>query len=59
MATDSSHTAATDRALTARALVIGALGSAILTASSLFIALRLGALPWPIVFAALATLKLR
>ena len=55
MATDSSHTAATDRALTARALVIGALGSAILTASSLFIALRLGALPWPIVFAALAS----
>ncbi|MDU4971020.1 MAG: OPT/YSL family transporter, partial [Atopobium minutum] len=44
-----------NKALTVRALVIGALGSAILTASSLFIALRMGMLPWPISFAAIAS----
>lgn len=42
-------------ALTVRAAIIGALGSAVLTASSMFIALKMGALPWPIVFAALAS----
>lgn len=42
-------------ALTLRAAIIGALGSAVLTASSMFIALKMGALPWPIVFAALAS----
>ncbi|MCI1665578.1 MAG: OPT/YSL family transporter [Atopobiaceae bacterium] len=42
-------------ALTRRALVLGAIGSAVLTASSLYIALKMGALPWPIVFAALAS----
>lgn len=42
-------------ALTVRALVIGALGSSVLTASSLFIALRMGMLPWPISFAAIAS----
>lgn len=43
------------RALTARALVIGSVGSAVLTASSLFIALRMGMLPWPIAFAAIVS----
>lgn len=43
------------RGLTLRALIIGAVGSAVLTASSLYIALKMGALPWPIVFAALAS----
>lgn len=43
------------RAATPRALVIGGVGSAILTASSLYVALKMGALPWPIVFAALAS----
>lgn len=42
--------------LTLRALVIGALGSAILTASSMYVALRMGALPWPTVFAAIASM---
>lgn len=46
---------APSRGLTPRALVLGAVGSAILTASSLYIALKMGALPWPIVFAALAS----
>jgi uncharacterized oligopeptide transporter (OPT) family protein len=43
------------RALTARAIIVGALGSAVLTASSLFIALRMGMLPWPIAFAAIVS----
>ncbi len=42
-------------ALTTRSLIIGAIGSAILTASSLFIALRMGMLPWPISFAAIVS----
>lgn len=45
----------TKSALTLRAAIIGAVGSAVLTASSMFIALKMGALPWPIVFAALAS----
>lgn len=43
-------------ALSIRALVLGAIGSVIITASSMYVALRLGALPWPIVFAALVSL---
>jgi putative OPT family oligopeptide transporter len=42
-------------AATLRALVLGAAGSAVLTASSLYIALKMGALPWPIVFATLVS----
>lgn len=43
----------TTSGLTLRGMVIGALGSAVITASSLYVALKLGALPWPIVFAVL------
>lgn len=43
------------KGLTARALIIGGLGSIVITASSLFVALKMGALPWPIVFAALVS----
>ena len=39
--------------LTVRGVVIGVIGCAIITASSVYVALRLGALPWPIVFAAI------
>ncbi len=42
--------------LTFRSLIIGALGSALVTTSSIYVALKLGALPWPIVFAALLSL---
>ncbi len=46
--------------LTAKAVVLGIIGSVILSASSLFIALKMGALPWPIVFAVLvSSLSLR
>lgn len=43
--------------LTLRALLIGALGSMVLTASSMYVALRMGALPWPTVFAAIASMS--
>lgn len=49
------HGAGATRACTPRALVIGAAGSVVLTASSLFIALRMGMLPWPIAFAAVVS----
>ncbi len=43
-------------ALSFRGMVLGVIGSAVITASSLYVALKLGALPWPIVFAALISL---
>ena len=39
--------------LTVRSMVIGAIGSVIITCSSMFIALKLSSLPWPIMFVAL------
>jgi len=47
--------------LTARSLIIGALGAVIITLSSMYVALRMGALPWPTIFVAvlsMAVLKL-
>ncbi len=41
--------------LTLRSIILGVLGSVVLSASSLFIALKMGALPWPIVFAVLVS----
>ncbi len=41
---------------TLRAMVIGAIGAIILTMSSMFVALKLGALPWPIMFVALVSM---
>lgn len=42
--------------LTFRGILIGCLGCAIITAASIYMALRMGALPWPIVFAAIISL---
>jgi uncharacterized oligopeptide transporter (OPT) family protein len=42
--------------LTLRGAIIGTIGCVIITASSAYTALRLGALPWPIVFAAVISL---
>lgn len=39
--------------LTARGMVIGIIGSVVITCSSMFIALKLSSLPWPIMFVAL------
>lgn len=41
---------------TVRGMVIGAVGATILTMSSMFVALKLGALPWPIMFVALVSM---
>lgn len=41
---------------TVRGMIIGAIGSIILTMSSMFVALKLGALPWPIMFVALVSM---
>lgn len=41
---------------TPRALVIGALGAVIITSSSMYVALRMGALPWPTIFVAILSL---
>lgn len=42
--------------LTLRGCVIGLIGCIVITASSVYTALKLGALPWPIVFAAIISL---
>lgn len=39
-----------DRQLTVRGVVTGILGLVVITASSMYVALRMGALPWPTVF---------
>lgn len=44
------------RALTVRSLVIGSVGSIFITTSSLYIALKMSSLPWPIIFVALASM---
>ncbi len=42
--------------LTWRSLVLGAIGSAVITASSMYTALRMGALPWPTIFVAVLSM---
>ena len=42
--------------LTARGIVIGCIGCVIITAATAYTALKMGALPWPIIFAALVSL---
>ncbi len=42
--------------LTARGLIIGSIGAIILTMSSMFVALKLSSLPWPIMFVALVSM---
>ncbi len=39
-------------------MIIGCVGCAVITASSTYVALRMGALPWPIIFAAIVSLCL-
>ncbi|QOX62637.1 peptide transporter [Anoxybacterium hadale] len=41
---------------TVRGMIIGSIGAAILTMSSMYVALKLGALPWPIIFVALVSM---
>lgn len=41
---------------TLRGMIIGALGSVLITTSSTYVALRMGALPWPTIFVAILSL---
>ncbi len=41
---------------TLRGIIIGCIGAAVLTMSSMYTALKMGALPWPIIFVALASM---
>ncbi len=44
--------------LNIRVILLGALGSAIISMSSVYVALRLGALPWPTIFVAILSMAL-
>ena len=44
------------RQLTVRGMVIGGIGAVIITMSSMFVALKLSSLPWPIMFVALISM---
>ena len=44
--------------LTLRAVVIGMIGSVIITASSVYVALKMSALPWPTIFVAVLSMAL-
>lgn len=44
--------------LTLRGVLVGCIGCAVITASSVYVALKMGALPWPIIFAAILSLFL-
>ncbi|MCR5846003.1 MAG: OPT/YSL family transporter [bacterium] len=46
----------THRELSLRGVIIGSLGCIIITATSIYTALKIGALPWPIIFAAIISL---
>lgn len=45
-----------ERDLTIRGIIIGLIGSTIITSSSVFIALKLSSLPWPIIFVVLVSM---
>lgn len=42
--------------LSLRGIIIGVLGAVIITTSSMYVALKMGALPWPIIFVALVSM---
>ncbi|MDO4962122.1 MAG: OPT/YSL family transporter, partial [Eubacteriales bacterium] len=50
------HAASYKEQFTARAIIIGIIGSIILTCSSMFVALKASSLPWPIMFVALVSM---
>lgn len=44
--------------LSVRSILIGAIGTVIITTSSMYVALRLGALPWPTIFVAILSMTI-
>ncbi|MDR2131784.1 MAG: OPT/YSL family transporter [Clostridiales Family XIII bacterium] len=55
---DARYAASFAEQFTLRAVIIGCLGCVVLTMSSMYVALKLGALPWPIIFVALTSMFL-
>ena len=58
MSENDAHAASPTRGLSAAGIVVGALGCVIITASSVYTALKMGALPWPSVFTSIMSLVL-
>ena len=59
--TGSRYASPFRRQCTVRALILGIIGSIVITTSSMYVALRMGSLPWPTIFVAvmsMAVLKL-
>ena len=50
------HASSFKEQFTARGMAIGAIGAVILTMSSMFVALKISSLPWPIMFVALSSM---
>ena len=50
------HAGSFKEQFTARGMVIGVIGAIILTMSSMFVALKISSLPWPIMFVALLSM---
>lgn len=44
--------------LSLRSIIIGAIGAVIITTSSMYVALRMGALPWPTIFVAILSMTI-
>jgi len=44
--------------LSLRSMIIGAIGAVIITTSSMYVALRMGALPWPTIFVAILSMTI-
>lgn len=53
---NSKYASSFKQQLTVRGMVIGAIGSVVLTCSSMFVALKISSLPWPIMFVALVSM---
>ncbi|MGI6029227.1 MAG: OPT/YSL family transporter [Candidatus Heteroscillospira sp.] len=53
---NSKYASSFSQQFTVRGMVIGAIGSVILTCSSMFVALKISSLPWPIMFVALVSM---
>jgi putative OPT family oligopeptide transporter len=53
---DKTYAKSFSEQLTLRGLVIGALGSIVIATSSMYVALRMGALPWPTIFVAILSI---
>jgi len=55
---EQTETRMKQKQLTLRSIIFGSLGSIIITTSSIYIALRMGSLPWPTIFVAILSMTL-